>query len=588
MSEYAAPLAEMAFVLQELAGLPEVCSLPGYENAGDETTTAVLAEAARFAREVLDPLNAAGDRAGALLAKGIVTAPPGYAAAYRQFAAAGWGSLSAPQRYGGQALPRALAVAVEEMWGSANLALSLAPMLTAGVVEALVRHGSPEQQALYLPPLVTGRWCGTMNLTEPQAGSDLSAVRTLATPDGDAYRLRGTKMFITWGEHDLAENIIHLVLARTPDAPAGVRGISLFVVPKLLVRADGSCGARNDVTCVAIERKLGLHGSPTCLLSYGEQDGAVGHLVGERHRGLEYMFTMMNYARLSVGIEGVAVAERAYQHALAYAKARVQGREPGASGAERVAIIRHPDVRRMLLSMKVRTQAMRALAYFTAAAYDNATHHADPAERRRNQAYFDVLTPAVKGWCTEQAVDIASLGVQVHGGMGYVEETGAAQYLRDARVTPIYEGTTGIQANDLVGRKIAGDGGAAAFALLREMQASVAGAAAQHAGLHALAGPYSASIGALQHATHSLLAADARAAAAVAVPYLELFGTVAGGWMMLRAAAAALRRGDTPPAQSRLAAARFYAAHVLTRVDGLAAQVSAGSSAVTGYDDAWW
>ena len=588
MSQYAAPLAEMAFVLQELAGLADVCALPGHEEADGETTTAVLDEAARFAREVLDPLNATGDRAGARLAEGVVTAPPGYAGAYREFTTAGWSSLSAPRRYGGQALPRVVAAAVEEMWGSANLAWSLAPMLTAGVVEALVRHGSPEQQALYLAPLVAGRWCGTMNLTEPQAGSDLSAVCTLATPDGAAYRLRGTKMFITWGEHDLAENIVHLVLARTPDAPAGVRGISLFLVPKFLVRADGSCGERNDIVCVGIERKLGLHGSPTCLLSYGERSGATGYLVGERYRGLEYMFTMMNYARLGVGIQGVAVAERAYQHALAYAKTRIQGRETGAPGAERVAIIRHPDVRRMLLSMKVRTQAMRALACFVAAAYDKATHHAELAERRRNQAYFDLLTPVVKGWCTEQAVDIASLGVQVHGGAGYVEETGAAQYLRDARVTTIYEGTTGIQANDLVGRKIAGDRGETAFAFMREMRASLGEPPAQHASLRALATLCDVSITALEEATRLLATADARAASAVAVPYLELFGTVTGGWMMLRAAATALHGDDAQLAASRLAAGGFYAAHVLVRVHGLAAQVGTGASVVTGYDDAWW
>ncbi|MBI3936883.1 MAG: acyl-CoA dehydrogenase, partial [Betaproteobacteria bacterium] len=446
MSTYTAPLADMRFVIKELVGLDRIAALPGCEEASAEVVDAVLEEAGKFASEVLAPLNPIGDREGARLENGRVFAPPGFKEAYRKFIEGGWNGLSGRPEHGGQGLPHLVATPVAEMWNSANLAFCLCPMLTSGVLEALRLHGSAEQQSRYLPKLTSGEWCGTMNLTEPQAGSDLSAVRTRAIPEGDHYRIHGTKIFITWGEHDLAENIAHLVLARTPGAPEGVKGISLFIAPKFLVNPDGSPGERNDIRCVSIERKLGIHASPTCVLAYGDGKGAIGHLVGEENHGLEYMFTMMNHARLAVGVEGVAIAERAHQQALAYAKTRVQGWEVGQRSGDRVTIIHHPDVRRMLLSMKAQTEAMRALAYAAAAALDQAKHQPDPAERRRQQALVDLLTPLVKGWCTEQAVEIASTGIQVHGGVGFVEETGAAQLLRDARITTIYEGTTGIQA----------------------------------------------------------------------------------------------------------------------------------------------
>src|SRR5688572_52601 len=470
MSTYSAPLKDMQFALRELAGLSEVTALPAYAEVNAELADQVLEEAAKFAREVLDPLNRDGDKQGAKLADGKVTAPAGFKEAYRKFIEAGWNGVGGLPEHGGQGLPHLVGIPVQEIWKSANMALCLAPMLTSGVLEALKAHASPEQMKTYAGKLTSGVWTGTMNLTEPQAGSDLSAVRTRATREGDHYRIQGTKIFITWGEHDMAENIVHLVLARTPDAPEGVKGISLFIVPKFRVNSDGTLGTRNDVKCVSIEHKLGIHASPTCVLAYGDNEGAIGYLVGEENRGLETMFIMMNHARLGVGLEGVAIAERAYQHAREYARTRVQGREIGQKSGDRVTIIHHPDVKRMLLSMKAQIEAMRALAYSASAALDKARHHPDDTERRYNQSLVDFLIPIVKGWCTEQSVEIASTGVQVHGGMGFVEETGAAQFLRDARITTIYEGTTGIQASDLVGRKVAFEKGATAFALIDEMR----------------------------------------------------------------------------------------------------------------------
>src|SRR5689334_4955800 len=439
MPEYTAPLRDMQFVIKELAGLDAISQLPGCEEATPDLVDAVLEEAGKFAAGALSPLNQSGDEEGCKLDDGVVTTAKGFKAAYREFIDAGWTGLGGATAFGGQGLPHIISGLVSEMWNSANMSFCLCPMLTTGVVNALIRHGSQSQQETYLHKLIGGEWTGTMNLTEPQAGSDLSAVRTRAVPEGDHYRIFGTKIFITWGEHDMVDNIVHLVLARTPDAPEGVKGISLFIVPKYLVNADGSLGERNDVKCVSIEHKLGIHASPTCVMAYGEKDGAIGYLVGQENRGLEYMFTMMNFARLEVGIEGVAIAERAYQRAVAYAKDRVQGRPIGVRGGDRVAIIHHPDVRRMLMSMRAQTEAMRALASAACAALDRAHHHPDAAERARWQSVFDLLTPVVKGWCTEQCNEIASLGVQVHGGMGFVEETGAAQHLRDARITSIYE-----------------------------------------------------------------------------------------------------------------------------------------------------
>jgi 3-(methylthio)propanoyl-CoA dehydrogenase len=590
MSTYSAPLKDMQFALRELAGLSEVTALPTYADVNAELADQVLEEAAKFAREVLDPLNRGGDKEGAKLADGKVTAPPGFREAYRKFIEAGWNGVGGLPEHGGQGLPHAVGIPVQEIWKSANMALCLAPMLTSGVLEAMKAHASAEQMKTYAGKLTSGVWTGTMNLTEPQAGSDLSAVRTRATREGDHYRIQGTKIFITWGEHDLSENIVHLVLARTPDAPEGVKGISLFIVPKLVPNPDGTPGERNDIKVVSIEHKMGIHGSPTCVLAYGDKKGAIGWLVGEENRGLEYMFTMMNHARLSVGLEGVAIGERAYQHALEYAKTRVQGREIGQRGGDRVTIIHHPDVRRMLMSMRSQVEAMRALAYFAAATLDKSRHHPDEKERRRSQALLDLLTPVVKGWCTEQGVEIASTGIQVHGGMGFIEETGATQYLRDARITTIYEGTTGIQANDLVGRKVGMEKGATALAVIaamRELDGQLAQEPSVREGLKD-------AVDGLESATRWIVEtfpSNPKAVAAVSVPYLKLFGTVAGGWMMARAAlaaGAALKQPDADRAflEGKLASARFYAEHELPRAATLAREVTRGAGSVLALDPA--
>jgi acyl-CoA dehydrogenase len=595
MSTYAAPIRDMKFVINELVGLDQISALPGCEEVTPDLVDAVLEEAGKFAAGVLDPLNKVGDRTGARLNDDVVTAAPGFKEAFRQFSEGGWTGLNCDPQFGGQGLPHIISAQTSEMWNSANMSFCLCPMLTAGVVAALMRHGSDQQKALYLPNLVSGKWTGTMNLTEPQAGSDLAAVRTRAVPEGDHYRLHGTKIFITWGEHDMAENIIHMVLARTPDAPEGVKGISLFVVPKFLVNRDGSSGKRNDVKCVSIEHKLGIHGSPTCVMAYGDADGAIGYLIGEENRGLEFMFTMMNFARLEVGIEGVAIAERAYQHALEYARNRVQGREIGVKGGDRVAIIHHPDVRRMLMSMKAQTEAMRAIATLASAYLDKALLHPDKTERARNQALFDLLTPVVKGWCTEQCIEIASIGVQVHGGMGFVEETGAAQYLRDARITTIYEGTTGIQANDLIGRKIAYEKGATIKLMIAEMRA-LDGELAKvtHPGIAVIRRSLSEGVAALTEATDWLLATfphNMKATAAGAVPFLKLFGVVAGGWQMARAALIAKRRLDEGAEdydfyRAKIGTARFYAEHVLPLAQSCKQEIVSGSTSVLALEDA--
>jgi len=595
MSTYAAPIRDMKFVINELVGLDEITALPGCEEVTVDLVDAVLEEAGKFAAGVLDPLNTAGDRNGARFDNNAVTTSPGFREAFRQFSEGGWTGLNCDPRFGGQGLPHIISAQTSEMWNSANMSFCLCPMLTAGVVAALMRHGSDQQKTLYLPNLVSGKWTGTMNLTEPQAGSDLAAVRTRAVPEGDHYRLHGTKIFITWGEHDMAENIVHMVLARTPDAPEGVKGISLFLVPKFLVKGDGSLGKRNDVKCVSIEHKLGIHGSPTCVMAYGDADGAIGYLVGEENRGLEFMFTMMNFARLEVGIEGVAIAERAYQHALDYARTRVQGREIGVKGGDRVTIIRHPDVRRMLMSMKAQTEAMRAIATLAAAYLDKALQHPDRAERVRNQALFDLITPVVKGWCTERCIEIASIGVQVHGGMGFVEETGAAQYLRDARITTIYEGTTGIQANDLIGRKIAYEKGATIKLIIAEMRA-LDGELAKvtHPGIAVIRHSLSEAVAALTEATDWLLATfphNIKAAAAGAVPFLMLFGVVTGGWQMARAALIAKRRLDEGADdydfyRAKIGTARYYAEHILPLAQPSKHEIVNGSSSVLALEEA--
>ena len=595
MREYTAPLRDMLFVLREIAPLEEVARLPGCEDASLELAETILKEAGKFASSVLSPLNVVGDREGARWRDGEVVTASGWREAYRQFTADGWNSLTSDPAHGGQGLPRLLSALVDEMWNGANLSFALCPMLTRGAVEAIELRGSDALKRTYLPKLVSGEWTGTMVLTEPQAGSDLASVRTRAVPQGDGtYRLEGQKIFITYGEHDLTPNIVHLVLARTPDAPEGVKGISLFVVPKFLPAADGSPGARNDVRCVSLEHKLGIHASPTAVMAFGDQGGATGWLVGEENRGLEYMFIMMNAARYLVGIEGVGVSERAYQRAADYARERIQGTELGSRSREKVAIIRHPDVRRMLMLMKSRTEAMRAVASVTAAAMDTARLHPDEGQRQRSQAFVDLMIPIVKGWSTETAVDIASLGVQVHGGMGFVEETGAAQHLRDARITPIYEGTTGIQAADLVGRKVARDGGQAireVIARMREVEGELG--RRDSAPLAAIGARLRDGIGALERAVQFVLstyAADVRRASVGAVPFLELFGTVAGGWQMGRAALVAHQRlgegqGDAGFHRAKLCTARFYADHVLARAPGLALTVVEGAEGALAIED---
>ncbi|MDQ2664344.1 MAG: acyl-CoA dehydrogenase family protein, partial [Candidatus Eremiobacteraeota bacterium] len=471
MTPYRAPLRDMQFVLRELAGIEAVSKLPGFGDAAD-SLDAILEEAGKFATGVLDPLNASGDRAGATWKDGVVTMPAGFKEAYKHFADAGWIGLPVPEEYGGQALPQLLLGPTLEMWNAANVGFANGPLLNQGAIEAIELCGNDEQKKRYLPNLVSGKWTGTMCLTEPQAGSDLAQVAAKATPDQDgSFRLFGQKIFITFGEHDMAENIIHLVLARLPDAPAGTKGISLFIVPKVLVNSDGSLGDRNDVTCTGIEHKLGINANPTCTLQYGDGGGAIGYLVGDANRGLEYMFVMMNAARFSVGVQAIGIADRAYQRALAYAKERVQSRDSASRNGGAVRIIEHPDVRRMLLWCKSQIEAMRALAYVTAASMDFAGSAPAEEERKRHRAFVDFMIPIIKGWCTETAIDVTSTALQVFGGMGYVEETGIAQQYRDVRITTIYEGTTGIQALDFVGRKILRDRGATARIILAEMAA---------------------------------------------------------------------------------------------------------------------
>ena len=593
MSQYHAPISEMLFVMNELADLPQIAQLPGFEEATPDMVAAILEEAGKFATDMLDPLNAVGDREGARLRDdGTVATPPGFKDAYRQFCELGWNGLAKGLEYGGQGMPQLVAAAVDEMWNAANMAFELCPMLTSGAIEAIEMNGSDALKKTYLPKMVSGEWTGTMNLTEPQAGSDLAAVRAKAVPQPDgSYKLYGNKIFITYGEHDYTDNIVHLVLARMPDAPAGVKGISLFVVPKFIVDADGTPRARNDVRCVSLEHKLGIHASPTAVLAFGDAGGAVGHLVGEENRGLEYMFVMMNQARFGVGMQGVGLSERAYQRAVAYARERVQGR----TGDTALGIIGHPDVRRMLLSMRASTEAARALGYVTAAALDCAHRHPDEAVRARKGAFAELMIPIVKGWSTEGAQRNASLGVQVHGGMGYIEETGAAQYLRDARITTIYEGTTGIQANDLVGRKVGRDRGEALMAAIADVRETVAAltttgdaslgviATRLHAGLDALEG-------AGRHVAESMRT-DTRGVLAGAVPFLELAGIVFGGGQLARAALAAARglgagQGDAYFLRAKIATARHFADHFLTQAPGLREAATGGASAALELADA--
>ena len=571
---YVAPVKDIAFVLNHVVGLERIAALEGFEDATPELVEAILEESARFTAEVLAPLNVVGDREGCTWTEEGVKTPAGWPEAYSRFVENGWGSLSFNPEYGGQGLPMTVSAAVQEMWHSANMAFGLCPLLTQGAVDAIEHHASDELKRTYLPNMVAGAWSGTMNLTEPQAGSDLAAVRTKAVPEGDHYRISGQKIYITYGEHDLGENIVHLVLARLPDAPEGVKGISLFIVPKFLVGEDGSLGERNDVRCVSIEHKLGINASPTCVMAYGDEGGAIGHLVGEPNKGLVYMFTMMNQARHAVGVEGYGIAERAYQKALSYAKERKQGRTLLGKGEDDQGIVNHPDIRRILMTMKSSIEAMRALGLECAAAFDTARRHADHEVRERMQRRGELLTPLVKGWSTELGVELCSLGVQVHGGMGFIEETGAAQFLRDARIAPIYEGTTAIQANDLIGRKTARDGGRGVEELTGDMRATLAELErAERMELRAVAKRFGPAIEAAEAATEWLLGQnDATLPSATSVEYLMMMGRLAGGWMMARSALAADALGreegsDTDWLDAKITLARYYAERTLPLVE---------------------
>ena len=554
---YSAPTKQMQFLLDHVVGMADVAALPGYEDATPDIVAAILEEAGKFAGEVLAPLNWDGDQQGAKWSEEGVTTPDGWKEAYGQFSEAGWNSLAFNQEFGGQGMPGLLSAAVQEMWHSSNMAFGLCPLLTQGAVHAIETHASDELKQSYLEKMISGEWTGTMNLTEPQAGSDLAAVRATAEPKGDHFLVRGQKIFITYGDHEMTDNIVHLVLARTPDAPAGVKGISLFVVPKFLLNDDGSPGARNDARCVSIEHKLGIHASPTCVMSFGDQEGAVGYLVGEENRGLMYMFTMMNEARLAVGIEGYAMAEMAYQRALAFARDRKQGPVLlGKDDAEQ-GIVNHPDVRRMLMTMRSQVEAARVMAYDCAAAFDFASHHPDEDTRAKFQRRGELLTPIVKGWSTEVGVELCSLGVQIHGGMGFIEETGAAQYLRDCRITPIYEGTTGIQANDLMGRKTQFDGGKGVDELLTDMRAThEALSSAEHSFVQT----------ALADAVDMIASVKERlveeknptVAAAAASDYLMMMGYATGTWAMARMVLASGNCSDKEHGALQVALAKFY------------------------------
>jgi alkylation response protein AidB-like acyl-CoA dehydrogenase len=588
---YIAPVKDMLFNIEHLAGIDQIARLPGMEDAGLETAQAVLEEAAKFCEGVLSPLNWEGDKNPSTWKDGTVTAAPGFKEAFKQYVEAGWQGLQHPAEFGGQGLPKTIGSAVGEMQNAANLSFALCPLLTDGAIEALLTAGSPELNAIYLEKLVSGEWTGTMNLTEPQAGSDLAAVRTRAEPQaGGSYKVFGTKIFITWGEHDMADNIIHLVLARVTGAPEGVKGISLFVVPKFMVNPDGSLGARNDVHCVSIEHKMGIKASPTCVLQFGDHGGAVGYLVGQENRGLEYMFIMMNAARYGVGVQGIAIADRAYQKAVEFARDRVQSRPVDGSLPGAGPIIHHPDVKRMLMTMRATTEGCRALSSVAAAAYDAAHHHADADTRKQNQAFYEFMVPLIKGYSTEMSLEVTSLGVQVHGGMGFIEETGCAQYYRDAKILTIYEGTTAIQANDLVGRKTARDGGQTAKGIAAQIEATEAEL------LQSGSDDAQAVAKRLKSARLAFLdvvdfvAGNTRTKPndvfAGSVPYLMLAGNLMAGWQLARALLVAqdlLAKGqDTAFMQAKITTARFYADHLLTKAMGLRDSIVEGSVCVTG------
>ena len=586
---YKAPLKDMLFDIRHLANIRQVAQMPGFEDAGFETAEAVLEECAKFNEGVLSPLNWEGDKNPSSWKDGVVTTTPGFKEAFRQYVEGGWQGLQHPSGYGGQGLPKTIGASCGEMLNSANMSFALCPLLSDGAIEALLTAGSDELKAVYLEKLVSGQWTGTMNLTEPQAGSDLAAVRSRAEPQADGtYKVFGTKIFITYGEHDMAENIVHLVLARVSGAPEGVKGISLFVVPKFMVNKDLSLGARNDVHCSSIEHKLGIKASPTAVLQFGDHGGAVGYLVGEENRGLEYMFIMMNSARYAVGMQGIAIAERAYQKAVTFARDRVQSRPVDGSIKASATIIHHPDVKRMLMTMRAYTEGCRAMASVAAAAYDASHHHPDAEARKQNQAFYEFMVPLVKGYSTEMSQEVTSLGVQVHGGMGFIEETGAAQYYRDARILTIYEGTTAIQANDLVGRKTARDGGETASAIAFQIEATENELLKQgSADAAAVARRLKAARLALLDVV-GFVAANTKtspnAVFAGSVPYLMLAGNVVAGWQLARSLLVAqeqLAQGvDAAFMQAKITTARFYADHLLTKAPGLRDSIVEGAQSV--------
>jgi alkylation response protein AidB-like acyl-CoA dehydrogenase len=588
---YVAPVKDMLFCMQELAGLEAVAQLPGFEEAGPETAQAVLEECAKFNEGVLAPLNFEGDKNPSSWKDGKVTTTPGFKEAFRQFGEGGWQGLQHPQDFGGQGLPKTIGAACIEMLNSANMSFALCPLLTDGAIEALLTAGSDEQKAKYLPKMISGEWTGTMNLTEPQAGSDLALVRTRAEPQADGtYKLFGTKIFITFGEHDMASNILHLVLARVTGAPEGVKGISLFLVPKFRLDANGNPGERNDAHCVSIEHKMGIKASPTAVLQFGDHGGAIGELIGEENRGLEYMFIMMNAARYAVGMQGIAVAERAYQKAVQYARDRVQSRPVDGSMPGSAPIIHHPDVRRMLMTMRSLTEGCRAMAITAAAAYDAQHAHPDAATRKQNQAFYEFMVPLVKGYSTEMSLEVTNLGVQVHGGMGFIEETGAAQYYRDAKILTIYEGTTAIQANDLVGRKTARDGGATARGIAAQMEATEAELARSDSpAARAMAKALTASRTAFVEVVDFVVANTKSKPNAVfsgSVPYLMLAGNTVSGWQLGRALLVAEKQlaageGDRAFLEAKVATARFYAEHILSRTSSLRTAILEGADSVT-------
>ena len=587
---YIAPVKDMLFNIEHLAGIDQIAQLPGMEDAGLETAQAVLEEAAKFCEGVLSPLNWEGDKNPSTWKDGVVTAAPGFKEAFKQYTEAGWQGLQHPTEFGGQGLPKTIGSAVGEMQNAANLSFALCPLLTDGAIEALLTAGSPELNAIYLEKLVSGEWTGTMNLTEPQAGSDLAAVRTRAEPQADgSYKVAGTKIYITWGEHDMADNIIHLVLARVTGAPEGVKGISLFVVPKFLVNADGSLGARNDVQCVSIEHKMGIKASPTAVLQFGDHGGAVGYLVGQENRGLEYMFIMMNAARYGVGVQGIAIADRAYQKAVEFAKERIQSRPVDGSLPGAGPIIHHPDVKRMLMTMRAYTEGCRALSSVAAAAYDAAHHHEDADTRKQNQAFYEFMVPLIKGYSTEMSLEVTSLGVQVHGGMGYIEETGCAQYYRDAKILTIYEGTTAIQANDLVGRKTARDGGQTAKGIAAQIETTEfelqqSGSDDAMAVAMRLKAARLAFLDVVTFVAENTKT-QPNDVFAGSVPYLMLAGNLMAGWQLARALLVAqvqLAKGqDAAFMQAKIITTRFYADHLLTKAPGLRDSIVDGAACVT-------